>query len=50
MGNQTLIGCAVGGIQVEALGADSAIPSQAIESLIRTPLAEFPKQTLFVVD
>ncbi|HCF28252.1 MAG TPA: hypothetical protein DEV81_13860 [Cyanobacteria bacterium UBA11049] len=50
MGNRTLIGCAVGGLQAEALEADSAILSQAIERLILTPLAELTKETLIVVD
>lgn len=50
MVNRTLIGCAVGGLQTEALEADSAILSQAIESLILTPLAELTKQILIVVD
>ena len=50
MGNRTLIACAVGGLQTEALEADSGILSQAIESLILTPLAELTKQTLIVVD
>ena len=50
MVNQTLIGCAVGGLQASALEADSAILSQAIERLILTPLAELTKETLIVVD
>ncbi len=50
MGNRTLIAYAVGGLLTVALEADSAILSQAIESLILTPLAELTKQTLIVVD
>lgn len=50
MGERPIIGCAVGGLQAEALEADSGIPSQTLESLIRTPQAEFPKDTLIVVD
>ena len=50
MGDRSLIGCAVGGLQAEALEAESGIPSQTIESLIRQPLASFPKNTLIVVD
>lgn len=50
MSERPIIGCAVGGLQAEALEADSGIPSQTIESLIRTPIAEFPQSTLIVVD
>lgn len=50
MGERPIIGCAVGGLQAEALFADSGIPSQTLESLIRTPRAEFPQDTLIVVD
>lgn len=50
MGDRPLIGCAVGGLQAEALEAESGIRSQTLESLIRQPLAEFPRDTLIVVD
>ena len=50
MVNRTLIGCAVGGLQVEALEAESGIQSQTLESLIRTSLADFPQNALIVVD
>ncbi len=50
MGERPLIGCAVGGLQAEALLADSGIPSQTLESLIRTPREDFPQNALIVVD
>ncbi len=50
MGERPLIGCAVGGLQAEALEVESGIQSQTIESLIRTKPSEFPKDTLIVVD
>lgn len=50
MGEHPLIGCAVGGLQAEALEAESSIQSQTIESLIRTQPEEFPKDALIVVD
>ena len=50
MGSRPLIGCAVGGLQAEALEADSGIQSQTLESLIRTSSEEFPKNALIVVD
>ena len=50
MGERSLIGCAVGGLQASALEADSGIPSQTLESLIRMPQAEFPQDSLIVVD
>ncbi len=50
MGEKRLIGCAVGGLQVEGLEAESGIASQTIESLIRTSKADFPNNALIVVD
>ena len=50
MGERQLIGCAVGGLQVEGLETESGIKSQTIESLIRTPKADFPSNALIVVD
>jgi len=50
MGSRPLIGCAVGGLQAEALEADSGIQSQTLESLIRTSKEEFPQNALIVVD
>lgn len=50
MGERPLIGCAVGGLQAEALEAESGIQSQTIESLIRTKPEEFPRDALIVVD
>jgi ATP-dependent exoDNAse (exonuclease V) alpha subunit len=50
MGERSLIGCAVGGLQAEALEADSGIRSQTLESLIRTPKEDFPQNALIVVD
>ena len=50
MGDKQLIGCAVGGLQVEGLEAESGIKSQTIESLIRTSKADFPSNALIVVD
>jgi len=49
-GERPLIGCAVGGLQAEALEADSGIPSQTLESLIRTKSEDFPQNALIVVD
>ena len=50
MGERSLIGCAVGGLQALALEADSGIRSQTLESLIRTKPEEFPRDALIVVD
>lgn len=50
MGERPLIGCAVGGLQTEALEAESGIKSQTLESLIRTKPEEFPRDALIVVD
>ncbi len=50
MEDKQLIGCAVGGLQVEGLETESGIKSQTIESLIRTSKADFPKNALIVVD
>lgn len=50
MAERPLIGCAVGGLQAEALEADSGIRSQTLESLIRTPKEDFPQNALIVVD
>ncbi len=50
MEERPMIGCAVGGLQAEALEADSGIPSQTLESLIRTPSEDFPQNALIVVD
>jgi conjugative relaxase-like TrwC/TraI family protein len=50
MDEKLLIGCAVGGLQVEGLEAESGIASQTIESLIRTSKADFPSNALIVVD
>jgi conjugative relaxase-like TrwC/TraI family protein len=50
IGERPLIGCAVGGLQAEALEAESGIPSQTLESLIRISKAEFPQNALIVVD
>lgn len=50
MVNRTLIGCAVGGLQAEALEAESGIQSQTLSSLIRTSKADFPQNALIVVD
>jgi len=50
MGERPLIGCAVGGLQAEALEADSGIPSQTLESLIRNKSEDFPQNALIVVD
>jgi len=50
MGERPLIGCAVGGLQAEALEADSGIPSQTLSSLIRTKSEDFPQNALIVVD
>jgi conjugative relaxase-like TrwC/TraI family protein len=45
-----LIGCAVGGLQAEALEAESGIQSQTLESLLRNKPEEFPRDALIVVD
>jgi len=50
IGERPLIGCAVGGLQAEALEVESGIPSQTLESLIRTPSEDFPQNALIVVD
>jgi conjugative relaxase-like TrwC/TraI family protein len=50
MGERPVIGCAVGGLQAEALSAESGIPSQTLESLLRTPAKDFPQNALVVVD
>jgi len=50
MGERSLIGCAVGGLQAEALEAESGIKSQTLESLIRTKSESFPQNALIVVD
>ncbi len=50
MGERPLIGCAVGGLQAEALLAESGIESQTLESLIRTKSEDFPQNALIVVD
>ena len=50
MGERPLIGCAVGGLQAEALLADSGIPSQTLESLICNKSEDFPQNALIVVD
>ncbi len=50
MGERPLIGCAVGGLQAEALEAESGIESQTLESLIRASKEEFPRDALIVVD
>lgn len=50
MGERLLVGCAVGGLQAEALEAENGIPSQTLESLIRTSSKDFPQNALIVVD
>lgn len=39
----------VGGLQVEALLADSGIPARTLESLIRTPRKDLPQNALIQV-